>query len=86
MDQDEYDDLIRRMARVMERMDGLIDEQRLINGRLETRIEQHDEVHADLKTMLANQEGRLQYAEETLRLTHTTQQAIKDILERLNGR
>jgi hypothetical protein len=36
--------------------------------------------------MMANHEGRLRYAEETLRQVNTTQQAIKDILERLNGR
>lgn len=49
-------------------------------------MEHQRSINADLRAMMANHEGRLQYAEETLRQVNTTQQAIKDILERLNGR
>lgn len=65
MDQDERDEILRRLARTMEH-------QREIND--------------NLRALGANHEQRLRYAEETLRQVNTTQQAIKDILERLNGR
>lgn len=42
-------------------------------------LEHQRQINDDLRAMLRGHEGRLQYAEETLRL-------VKDILERLNGR
>lgn len=49
-------------------------------------LEHQRSINDDLRALMANHEGRLQYAEETLRQVNTTQQAIKDILERFNGR
>ena len=55
------------------------DEAEAIVKSLASTMEHQRTINADLRAMMANHEGRLQYAEETLRL-------VKEILERLNGR
>jgi hypothetical protein len=62
------------------------DEADAIVRSLAQTMEHQRTINDDLRAMMANHEGRLRYAEETLRQVNTTQQAIKDILERLNGR
>jgi hypothetical protein len=42
-------------------------------------MEHQRSINDDLRAIAANHEGRMRYAEETLRL-------VKDILERFNGR
>lgn len=73
-----YEPLLRRMAVVLDTMNQTVDELRLVNGRLETRIEQHDQVlarldqrQADLHDLLGKQMARQDAAETTL--THMDQ-------------
>ena len=52
----------------------------------EQRLGEHHERLQEIAVWHAHHEARLAYAEETLRQVLITQQGIKDILERLNGR
>jgi hypothetical protein len=52
----------------------------------EQRLGEHQERLQEITGWHAHHEDRLAYAEETLRQVLITQQAIKNILERLNGR
>lgn len=54
--------------------------------RLQANAERLIAIQYTQKQQLADHEERLRYAEETLRQVMITQQGIKDILDRLNGR
>ena len=72
MDQDGFYEWMERLSQLTDKLGPAITEQQEINKKVQATLDKQDE--------------RLVYAEETLRQVLITQQGIKDILERLNGR
>lgn len=85
MTQDEYDELIRRMARVMERMDGFIDEQREMNDGTAARLDEQQEVNKNLQAMITRHDARLDEQQQTFRNLNATLTKLDTTMDNIMG-